>query len=150
VTTPSPTSPAGDFNAVLSETIDLLEEVKQADWKVPANHPLHGELDRLRDDLDRWNAMLAERDHHFGLSALSFMPSLIVRTPTNLWKGDPTDGEVGALVDDHLRRLATHAALVRPELNDEHSRQVFEDLERGIDLHRKVLSQIVAGSSPSI
>ena len=142
MTAPSSANPLSDLNQVLSEAIDMLEEVKQADWKVPGTHPLHGELDRLVTDLVAWNTELSDRDHALGVSALSFMPSLVTRTPPNLWPGDPTDAAVCALVDDHLRRLEAHAVRVRGEHLDDGVLSVLDELKRGIDEHRRVLLRI--------
>jgi DNA-binding ferritin-like protein len=75
VTTPVPDDPAAALNRVLSEVIDVIQEVKQADWKVPKTHELHGKLDQLLSDLVRWKTLLGDRDQALGVSPLSFMPS---------------------------------------------------------------------------
>jgi len=53
VTIPVPDDPAAALNRVLSEVIDVIQEVKLADWKVPKTHELHGKLDQLLSDLVR-------------------------------------------------------------------------------------------------
>ena len=77
------------LNQVLSEVIDLILEVIQADRKVPQAHELHGELDQLFTDLVSWRTMLGDQDVVLGLSPLSFMTSAAGRKPLNLWPGSP-------------------------------------------------------------
>jgi hypothetical protein len=81
MTAPVPQDPIAAFNQVLSDVIDVIGDVSQADRKVPATHALHAELDRLRQDLTRWAGLLMDRDDALGVSALTFMPSKAGRHP---------------------------------------------------------------------
>jgi DNA-binding ferritin-like protein len=133
--------PAVAFNSVLSEVIDVIQEVKQADWKIPKAHELHGKLDRLLSDLVRWKTLLADRDQALGVSPLSFMPSAEGRRPPNLWPGSPTDEEVLALVDEHLSRLEDHLSVAREEQPDEGTRRTLAEVARGLAAHRRDLTR---------
>jgi hypothetical protein len=136
---PVPDDPAAALNRVLSEVIDVIQEVKQADWKVPKTHELHGKLDQLLSDLVRWKTLLGDLDQALGVSPLSFMPSAEGRNPLNLWPGRPTDEEVLALVDEHLSRLEDHVSVAREEQLDERSRMTLAEVGHGLSAHRRAL-----------
>ena len=137
---PAPEDPATALNEVLSEVIDLVQDVKQSHRKVPETHELHAELDQLSEDLRAWARALMEQDEALGLSPLSSMPSVAGRTPHNLWPGAPTDDDVCRLIDGHLDRLGHHVAGALAMQDDHQSRAVLTEVERGVLAHRTTLA----------
>ena len=139
----SPThDPGTALNEVLSEVIDVVQDVKQAHRKVRETHALHAELDQLSDDLRAWARLLIERDEALGLSALAFMPSVAGRKPPNLWPGAATDEEVRRLIGDHLDRLGQHVTAALTAQDDDRSRAALAEVERGLLVHRRALAQL--------
>ena len=130
------------LNEVLSEVIDLVQDVKQAHRKVPETHALHAELDQLSEDLRAWARRLIEQDEALGLSALDRMPSVAGRKLPNLWPGDATDEEVRRLIDEHLDRLGQHVTAALASQDDEPSRAALADVERGLLDHRSKLGEL--------
>ena len=137
---PTLDSPETSLNEVLSEVIDIVQEVKQAHRKVPETHALHAVLDQLFEDLRGWAQLLMDRDDALGLSPLSSMTSVAGRKPTNLWPGAATDEEVCSLVDEHLGRLGQHVSVALAEQVEEPSRRVLAGIEEGLLVHRSRLA----------
>jgi hypothetical protein len=134
--------PLAEFNRVLSDVIDAIREVKQAEWKVPKAHELHADLDRLFSDLLTWKTLLDESDAALGVSPLAFMPTVEGRMAINLWPGNSTDEEVRTVVDEHLGRLEDHVSRARSGQRDERPRRALADIQRGIAAHRRALRQV--------
>jgi DNA-binding ferritin-like protein len=139
VSDPGPEDPLAELNRVLSDVIDAIREVKQAEWKVPKAHELHADLDRLLSDLVTWKTVLAERDAALGVSPLAFMPTVEGRTAFTLWPGNPTDEEVRTVVDEQLGRLEDHVSRAWAEQRDEESRSALADVQHGVAAHRRAL-----------
>ena len=139
---PPPDDPATALNEVLSEVIDLVQDVKQAHRKVPETHALHAELDQLFDDLRTWARLLIEQDEALGISPLTIMPSVAGRKPPNLWPGEATDEEVRRLIDEHLDRLEQHVTAAMAAQDDERSRAALAEVERELLVHRKALAEL--------
>jgi DNA-binding ferritin-like protein len=136
---PPPDDPDTALNEVLSEVIDIVQEVKQAHRKVPETHALHAELDELSDDLRTWARLLMEQDEALGVSPFAFMPSVAGRKPPNLWPHAASDDEVRRLLDEHLDRLGQHVTAAMEAQDDDRSRATLADVERGLLVHRKRL-----------
>jgi DNA-binding ferritin-like protein len=137
--------PSGDdaiaaLNQVLSEVIDFVQEVKQAHRKIPENHQLHAQLDRLFEDLRSWARLLVEEDEQLGVSPLASMPSVAGRTPPNLWPRTATDEEVRLAVLDHLDRLAGHVSAALAKQYDAGSQTVLAEIQQQAMGHVQALS----------
>lgn len=136
-----PHDPNADLNQVLSEVIDVVQDVKQAHRKVPETHALHAVLDQVFGDLGRWARLLMDRDEALGVSALESMPTVAGRKPPNLWPGAATDDEVREIVGDHLDRLGRHVAAALAAQDDHESRVALATVDRELRVHRRALSE---------
>jgi hypothetical protein len=138
-----PHDPNAALNQVLSEVIDVVQDVKQAYRKVPATHELHRVLDRLFDDLRTWVGLLMDQDLALGVSPLAMMPSVAGRTPPNLWPGAADDAEVRRIVGEHLDRLGQLLANALATQDDQTSRSILEAIQRELSAVERALSQSV-------
>jgi hypothetical protein len=142
VTSPPHHDPTAALNQVLSEVIDVVQDVKQAHRKVPETHALHAVLDRLFEDLGKWAGMLMDQDAILGVSPLGMMPSVAGRTPPNLWPLAASDEDVRRVIGEHLDRLEQHVAAALAEQDDDGSRAVLGDVEHGVTAHKKALGEL--------
>jgi len=138
----SPHDPIAALNRVLSEVIDVVEDVKQARQKVTSAHALHGQLDLLFADLGNWARLLVEQDEVLGVSPLSSMPSVAGRTPPTLWPGPATDENVRDMIGEHLDHLERHVVAALADQDDVDSRAVLAAMQRGLLDHRRSLREI--------
>jgi DNA-binding ferritin-like protein len=137
----SPHDPIAALNQALSEVIDVVLDVKQARWKVPGAHALHGMLDQLFDDLRTWARLLIEEDEALGVSPLVTISSVAGRQRPNLWTGDATDEEIRRVVGEHLDRLGHDVATALAEQDDDRLRAALGEVERGLLAQRRAFSE---------
>lgn len=139
---PPSQDPTVAFNQVLSEVIDVVQDVKQAHRKVPETHVFHALLDDIFDDLRTWALTLSNQDEALGVSALANMPTVAGRTPTNLWPGPATDEDVRRIIAEHLDRLRQHVAAALTVQEDDGSRSALAEVERGLLADQQRLSEL--------
>jgi thioesterase domain-containing protein len=134
--------PVVALNQVLSEVIDAVLDVRQAYRRVPETHALHAELDQLFDDLRTWARLLADQDQALGVSPLGNMPTAAGRTPPHSWHGAASDDEIRGIVGEHLDRLGQYLAAALAEQHDDKVRAALAEVERGVLVHRRALSEL--------
>jgi DNA-binding ferritin-like protein len=140
VTPPRRHDHAAALNQVLSEVIDAILDVRQADRRVPETQALHAELDQLLADLRTWALLLADQDRALGVSPLATMASPASRTPLNPWHGAVSDQEVRRIVGEHLDRLGHQLSAALAEQHDDQTRAALTEVQRGILAHKRALS----------
>jgi hypothetical protein len=137
----APRDPIASLNQALSELIDEVQEIKQARWQVPQEHPLHALLDDLFDDLGAWTRLLITLDEALGVSPLATMPSVAGRKPSNIWPGEASDEDVRRILGGHLDQLTQHVAAALADQEEDNARTALAEVERGLIAHRGALSQ---------
>lgn len=128
------------LNQVLSELIDLVQDVKQAHRKVPENHALHTELDGLFADLRTWAGNLMEEDQARGVSPLTSMPSVAGRVPANLWPSTASDDEVRHTITELLQALAEHVSVALRDGGDVRAQALLTQIQDELRAHIQQLS----------
>jgi hypothetical protein len=134
--------PLASLNAVLSEVIDFIGEVKQARFRFAAPPELHAELDALFDDARSWAQLLIVEDDAYGRSALASMPSVAGRQPANLGREASTAEELRGLLEEHLTRLDRHVAEAIAGQDDEELRAALATVEAGVERHQEALRSV--------
>jgi hypothetical protein len=144
VSQPRRDDPTAALNKVLSEVIDAVLDVRQAHRRVPETHALRAVLDQLFGDLRAWARLLADQDEALGVSPLASMPTGAGRTPPHSWHGAASDEEVRRAVGEDLDRLGQHLVAALAEQRDDNVRAALAEVERGLQVHRRALSELRA------
>ncbi len=138
---PSHDDPVAALNQALSDVIDTVLDVRQAHRRVPETHALHAVLDRLLDDMRTWAGLLMEQDQALGVSPLANMVSGAGRTPPHSWHGAASDEDVRRVVGEDLDRLGQHLSAALAEQHDDKVRAALGEVERGLEIDRRALSE---------
>jgi DNA-binding ferritin-like protein len=133
---------AAALNQVLSEVIDAILDVRQADRRVPEKQPLHAELDQLLADLRSWARLLADQDEVLGVSPLASMATPASRAPLNPWHGGASNQEVRQVVGEHLDRLGHQLSAALADEQDDQIREALAEVKQGTLAHRRALSDL--------
>ncbi len=127
------------LNARLADTIDLALVAKQAHWNVKGRTfiGVHKMLDELRDDVDEYVDVMAERVTTLGGTALGTSQIVVKASTVDAYPVDIYK------VEDHLKALADRfgkvANTVRKnideadEAGDADTADVFTEVSRGLD-----------------
>ena len=142
VSPPRRDDPAAALSPVLSEVIDAVLDVKQARRRVPETHALHAVPGQLFDDLRTWARLLADQEQALGVSPLASMPGAAGRQPPRPWHGAASDDEVRRIVGQHLDRLGQHVAAALAEQQEDQVRVALGEVERGLQVHQRALSEL--------
>ena len=142
VSSPRRDDSAAALNQVLSEVIDGVLDVRQAHRRVPETHALHAVLDQIFGDLRTWARLLADQNQALGVSPLASMPTPAGRTPPHSWHGAANDEEVRRIVGEDLDRLGQHLTAALAEQQDDNVRAALAEVERGLLVHRRALSEL--------
>jgi DNA-binding ferritin-like protein len=142
VNPPPDHDPTVALNQVLSEVIDVVQDVKQAHRKVPETHALHRLLDRLFEDLKTWAGLLMDQDQALGVFPLAMMPSVAGRTPPNPWPAAAADEDVRRFLGEHLELLGQHLEAALAAQDEAGSRAVLSEVQRGLRAQRQALSEL--------
>jgi hypothetical protein len=129
-------------NAILSEVIDLVMDVKQAEWKVPRTHEIYGEIDGLFKDLKSWANLLMAEDEQLGSSPLESVTSAAGRTAPKLWSGNPTDDEVRRTLLDYLDRLSLHLAGTQGDQVEQSARELLGNIREEVIAHIRAFTDL--------
>jgi len=141
----APSQVVAELQAMVDELIDLVLEVKQAHHVVPEDHPLHGQLDALFDQLSRWTHALAGRTRALGGSLLEGVTTVAGRHARNLFPTAGDDADVARVLVGPLRAAAEHAAAHRAGVADADAEAaaLFADVADGLAAHVDRLEALV-------
>jgi hypothetical protein len=135
---------AREIELALDEVLGLVQEVKQARWKMAPSDELRRALQALFEDCAAWAAQLAELAAARGGDVLGDVATAAGRPSVDLFPGEVYHAGLVRLFDDHLSaeagRIRGHADACRDD--DPEAAAALDEIGAGLERHRTRIAEL--------